>query len=60
MWKMLPKVSYSIVGHGGRELVFLHGWAANSRWWVRQVPVISKDYKMILVDLPGHGLFSSL
>jgi len=45
---------------GGRNLVFLHGFAASSHWWIRQVPALSNDYKMLLIDLPGHGLSSGL
>ena len=54
------KIYYWIVGEGKRELVFLHGWAGKSEWWIRQIPALSKEYRMILVDLPGHGQSESL
>jgi len=41
---------------GSRELVFLHGGTASIAWWARQIPVLSKDYRILLIDLPGHGL----
>lgn len=36
-------------------LVFLHGFAMDSRMWRRQVEAFSKDYRLVLVDLPGFG-----
>ena len=55
------KIHFNVEGNKcGTKLVFLHGWAASSEWWVRQVKVLSKDYRMILVDLPGHGLSRDL
>ena len=36
-------------------LVFLHGFALDSRIWRRQVEAFGKDYRLILVDLPGFG-----
>ncbi|MCK4953634.1 hypothetical protein KAS14_07610 [Candidatus Bathyarchaeota archaeon] len=29
-------------------------------WWVRQIPVLSKVYRMILADLPGHSQSDAL
>ena len=36
-------------------LVFLHGFAMDSRIWRRQVEAFGKDYRLLLVDLPGFG-----
>jgi pimeloyl-ACP methyl ester carboxylesterase len=36
-------------------LVFLHGFAMDSRMWKRQVEAFAKDYRVVLVDLPGFG-----
>lgn len=44
---------YEIKGQG-KVLVFLHGWAFDSRVWSRQVSDFV-DYKVVTLDLPGHG-----
>lgn len=36
-------------------LVFLHGFALDSRIWRRQIEAFHKDYRLLLVDLPGFG-----
>lgn len=36
------------------RLLFIHGWAANAKVW-RQQAVLSPDFKIETVDLPGHG-----
>lgn len=40
---------------GRPALVFLHGFAMDSRIWRRQVEAFAKDYRLVLVDLPGFG-----
>lgn len=36
-------------------LLFIHGWATDSKIWKHQVKEFSKDYEIITVELPGHG-----
>ena len=36
-------------------LVFLHGFALDSRMWRRQVAAFAYDYPVLTVDLPGFG-----
>jgi len=36
-------------------LVLLHGFAMDSRMWRRQIEAFGKDYRLLLVDLPGFG-----
>jgi len=57
----MPKVKvndvniyYEITGEGP-ALVLLHEWVANHKIWKQQVPVFSKDYRVITLDLRGHG-----
>lgn len=47
-------VSYSDSGKG-TALVFLHGYLENSTMWNAFVPVLSKKYRVITIDLLGHG-----
>ena len=39
----------------GPILVLLHGFLCSSLIWDRIIPLFKKEYKLILVDLPGHG-----
>ncbi|MGD9159180.1 MAG: alpha/beta hydrolase [Desulfobacteraceae bacterium] len=36
-------------------MAFVHGWSYDSRYWQNQVPVFSKKYRVVVVDLAGHG-----
>ena len=49
------KVYWSSAGRGPRTLVFVHGWTCDSTTWAAQVPEFSKRYRVITLDLPGHG-----
>ena len=49
------QISYEVYGAGDPSLVFVHGWSCDSRYWKKQVPFFSKGYKIILIDLAGHG-----
>jgi pimeloyl-[acyl-carrier protein] methyl ester esterase len=40
---------------GGRDLVLLHGWSLNLRVWDPLVQALAPHYRVITVDLPGHG-----
>jgi len=42
--------------HGsGVPIVFIHGFAGNSRTWLPQVRVFQKKFRVMLYDLRGHG-----
>jgi sigma-B regulation protein RsbQ len=42
-------------GNGKTTLVFIHGWTCDSSSWAAQVPAFAKKYRVITLDLPGHG-----
>ena len=48
-------ISYEIFGAGEPTLVFVHGWSCDARYWRAQVPVFSKKYRVVVLDLAGHG-----
>jgi len=48
-------ISYEIFGVGEPTLVFVHGWSCDARYWRAQVPVFSKKYRVVILDLAGHG-----
>jgi pimeloyl-[acyl-carrier protein] methyl ester esterase len=39
----------------GPDLVLLHGWGLNLRVWDGLTRELSRSYRVISVDLPGHG-----
>lgn len=46
---------YEISGSGKESLVLLHGFLENSTIWVDMEKTLSKQFKLIKIDLPGHG-----
>ncbi|MBI5326834.1 MAG: alpha/beta fold hydrolase [Deltaproteobacteria bacterium] len=44
-----------ILSFSDSALIFLHGWASDSRVWEYQLEGFSKDYELVTVDLPGHS-----
>jgi pimeloyl-ACP methyl ester carboxylesterase len=41
--------------HLGPAVVLIHGYTDNARDWVPMLPYLSKRYRLILVDIRGHG-----
>jgi pimeloyl-ACP methyl ester carboxylesterase len=39
----------------GPAVVLIHGYTDNARDWVPMLPYVSKRYRLILVDIRGHG-----
>ena len=48
-------IHYSVQGKGDPALVFIHCWACNRHFWDNQVAEFSKTYRVVTIDLPGHG-----
>ena len=49
------RIAYDVVGKGKTALIFIHGWSCDGRYWQNQIPVFAKAYRVITVDLAGHG-----
>jgi len=49
------KVHYQTAGSGSKTIVFIHGWSCDTEFWKYQMPAFTDDYRVILIDLPGHG-----
>jgi len=45
----------SSYGNGPKTVILVHGWTCDETSWKEQVAVFSKDYRVITLDLPGHG-----
>jgi pimeloyl-ACP methyl ester carboxylesterase len=50
------RLAYIDMGqHAGPSVVLIHGYTDNARDWVPMLPYVSKRYRLILVDIRGHG-----
>ena len=49
------KIVYSVYGKGEPTLVFVHGWSGDRSVWQKQVPYFAKKYRVLVLDLAGHG-----
>lgn len=48
-------IHYSVKGNGEPALVFVHCWSCDRSYWDNQVSEFSKNYRVVTIDLPGHG-----
>jgi pimeloyl-ACP methyl ester carboxylesterase len=39
----------------GRPVILIHGYTDNARDWVPLIPYLSKHFRLIVVDIRGHG-----
>ena len=45
----------TVRGSGPKTVVFVHGWTCDETSWREQAPYFEKNYRVITLDLPGHG-----
>lgn len=50
-----PSIAFVDVGKGEKTIVLVHGLASNAGFWRYAIPELSKNYRVIAVDLPGYG-----
>jgi len=48
-------ISCEVYGSGEPALVFVHGWSCDARYWRAQVPHFSRNHRVVVLDLAGHG-----
>lgn len=48
-------ISFEVRGQGEPTLVFVHGWSCDARYWRLQIQHFSKNHRVVIVDLAGHG-----
>jgi pimeloyl-ACP methyl ester carboxylesterase len=46
---------FTVTGKGPATVVFVHGWTCDETSWSEQVPALAARYRVVTVDLPGHG-----
>lgn len=48
-------VAFEAHGAGSPALVFVHGWSCDRSYWEGQLEPFSRDFRLVAVDLAGHG-----
>jgi pimeloyl-ACP methyl ester carboxylesterase len=49
------KIHYAAAGRGAHTVVLIHGWTCDHTFWDAQVEALKGRYRVIALDLPGHG-----
>lgn len=55
IYNLGDRINFSINGTRDTTLLFVHGWCINKSYWDQQVEFFKQDYKVVTLDLPGHG-----
>jgi pimeloyl-ACP methyl ester carboxylesterase len=53
-------ISFAVQGTGEPTIVFVHCWTCDHQFWKHQIAYFSKKYKVVGLDLAGHGLSGSM
>jgi pimeloyl-ACP methyl ester carboxylesterase len=48
-------IHYKLYGKGDISLVFVHDWCTNMKYWEEQIPSFGVNFKVVTLDLAGHG-----
>jgi pimeloyl-ACP methyl ester carboxylesterase len=48
-------ISYLISGYNDTTVILLHGWCINKAYWKAQQDLLSRKYRVVALDLGGHG-----
>lgn len=48
-------IAYDVRGDGMITLIFIHGWCSNRTFWREQLDEMAQKYRVVAIDLPGHG-----
>jgi len=49
------RIAYKVDGEGSTTIVFVHGWSCDRSYWKAQLLPFSREYKVVAIDLGGHG-----
>ena len=49
------EIHYRTSGVGNFTLVLVHDWCCDMTYWRNQIPAFSSGYKVVTLDLAGHG-----
>ncbi len=53
------KIYYEDQG-SGQPILLVHGWTCSSRFWQKNAPELAKEFRVITIDLRGHGNSSKI
>ncbi|CAO5162079.1 Alpha/beta hydrolase [Frankia sp. AiPs1] len=48
-------IRYGVSGSGNRDLLLVHGYRAHHMWWYRMLPALEEHWRVIRLDISGHG-----
>ena len=54
------EIHYSSCGDGETALVFVHCWCCDQGYWRQQVDTFAREYRVVTIDLAGHGRSGTL
>jgi pimeloyl-ACP methyl ester carboxylesterase len=49
------KIHSTVTGKGPRTVILVHGYTCDESTWTEQVPALAQQYRVVTLDLPGHG-----
>ncbi|MDH3708930.1 MAG: alpha/beta hydrolase [Cyclobacteriaceae bacterium] len=49
------EIAYDLCGSGETTVVLIHGWCIDRSYWSHQVAALCDEYKVVALDLAGHG-----
>ena len=49
------RIVFEVLGDGVPALIFVHGWSCDRSYWKNQAGTFSKNFKVVTIDLGGHG-----
>jgi pimeloyl-ACP methyl ester carboxylesterase len=52
-------LAYDMRGSGDTDLVFIHCWSCDRTFWREQLDFFAESYRVVSIDLPGHGASGS-
>lgn len=48
-------IAYIDEGTSDKVILLIHGLGTSAKSWIKNIPVLSKEYRVIAIDLPGYG-----
>lgn len=48
-------IAYIDEGKADEVLLLIHGLGTNAKSWIKNIPELSKNFRVIAIDLPGYG-----
>ncbi len=49
------QIHSTVTGKGAKTVILVHGYTCDETTWTEQVPALAKEYRVVTLDLPGHG-----